>query len=316
MKYASIDIGSNTVLLLIASYNSQGEIKPLVEKAEITRLGEKLDTSGTLLPEAMDRNLAVLRQFTELCHRNEVSRISCVGTEALRRAKNSQEFVQKVEEVCGFRVEVIPGKKEAELAYVSALSDFGTVYTNLVVVDIGGGSTEVIWQKELKGNIARLQAVSIKMGSVRLTENHFKNDPPTAEEFENLKQAIQEKIDQELGALVLPNSPVTLIGLAGTLTTLSAMDQKLAVYDPQKIQGATLKRESLERLIEEMRNKNLEERKNIIGMEPKRADVLLAGALLLEALMKKFNARYVVVSDHGIRYGLFYQRFVVEDGKN
>src|SRR4030095_2029979 len=125
MNYASIDIGTNSVLLLIASMNSEGAIRPLVEKAEITRLGEKLDQNGNLSPEAMERTLKALRKYTDLCHRNQVERIACVGTDALRRAQNAHDFVQRVQENCGFRVEVIPGKKEAELAYLSAMLDLG-----------------------------------------------------------------------------------------------------------------------------------------------------------------------------------------------
>jgi exopolyphosphatase/guanosine-5'-triphosphate,3'-diphosphate pyrophosphatase len=313
MKFASIDIGSNTILLLIASISEEGAILPMVEKAEITRLGEKLDQSGTLLPEAMERTLKVLRQFTDLCHRNQVERIACVGTEALRRAQNSQEFVQQVSELCGFRVEIITGKKEAELAYLSALLDFSETYSNLVVVDIGGGSTEIIWQKEVQGDVARLQMVSMKMGSVRLTENFLKNDPVLNGEFEELAALIDERLSHDLDSLAPPSPPLALIGLAGTVTTLSAIDQKLSPYNPHKIQGATLGHEALKRLIEEMKNKNLEERKQMVGMEPKRADVLLAGAAILEAVMRKFKTDQVIVSDHGIRFGLFYQKFVAEE---
>ncbi|MFO1519941.1 MAG: Ppx/GppA phosphatase family protein [bacterium] len=310
MKVASIDIGSNTVLLLIAKVRQDGDIEPLVEKAEITRLGEKLDANGVLLPEAMDRTLKALLKFTDLCHRNQVERIACVGTEALRRANNSQEFVNKVQELCGFRVEVIPGKKEAELAYLSALLDFGETYPNLVVVDIGGGSTEMIWQKEILGDTARLQMVSMKMGSVRLTENYLPNDPVLNGEYGQLVTVIEERLHNDLSPLTLPDGPLTLIGLAGTVTTLSAIDQRLDPYDSKKIQGASLTYAGLSRIVEEMKSKPLEERKRMVGMEPKRADVLLAGAAILEAVMRKFKADHVIVSDHGIRYGLLYQKFV------
>jgi exopolyphosphatase/guanosine-5'-triphosphate,3'-diphosphate pyrophosphatase len=313
MKFASIDIGSNTILLLIASISEEGAIQPLVEKAEITRLGEKLDQNGTLSAEAMERTLKVLRQFTDLCHRNQVERIACVGTEALRRAQNSQEFVQQVAETCGFRVEVITGKKEAELAYLSALLDFSETHSNLVVVDIGGGSTEIIWQKEVQGDVARLQMVSMKMGSVRLTENFLKNDPVQNGEYEELTTLIDERLTHDLDSLAPPSPPLALIGLAGTVTTLSALNQKLQPYDSSRIQGATLTHEALKGLIQEMKTKNLDERRQMVGMEPKRADVLLAGAAILEAVMRKFKTDQVIVSDHGIRFGLFYQKFVAEE---
>src|SRR5262245_14485669 len=231
MNYASIDIGTNSVLLLIATLGPEGEIRPLIEKAEITRLGEKLDLHGTLLPEAMDRTLKVLRQYTDLCHRNQVERIACIGTDALRRAQNTQEFLQRIQDTCGFRVDVIPGKKEAELAYLSAMLDFGDIYPNLVVVDIGGGSTEVIWRKEVLEDTARLQIISMRMGSVRLTEAYLKNDPILNGEFDTMMQTIEEKLAKDVGSLEFPEPPVTLIGVAGTVTTLSSIDQRLETYD-------------------------------------------------------------------------------------
>jgi exopolyphosphatase/guanosine-5'-triphosphate,3'-diphosphate pyrophosphatase len=309
MNFASIDIGSNTLLLLIASLSPEETIRPLIEKAEITRLGEKLDSNGTLQPEAMERTLKVLRQFTDLCHRNEVERIACVGTDALRRAHNANEFAHRVQQLCGFKVEIIPGKKEAELAYLSAMLDFGDIYSNLVVLDIGGGSTEIIWRKEILEDAERLQMFSMKMGAVRLTEHFVRNDPITDKEYNALVQAVEERLT-DLDPLPPPPSPITLVALAGTVTTLSAIHQKLTPYDPQKIQGSRFTYGALKEVIDELKNKNLEERKKMPGMEPKRADVLLAGAVILEAVMRKFKIDHVIVSDHGIRYGLFYQRFV------
>lgn len=316
MHYATIDIGSNTVLLLIASIGKEGEIIPLLEKAEITRLGQSQSQSPAdasfraLHPEAMERTLKVLRQYTDLCHRNQVEGIACVGTEALRRAYNSNTLVRQIEESCGFKVEIIPGKKEAELAYLSAMLDFREVYPNLVVVDIGGGSTELIWETETTESRAKLQMISMKMGSVRLTERFIRTDPVSSEEFDYLSDLIETKLNEDLSILPLPKHPLTLIGLAGTVTTLSSIAQKLKTYDSKKVQGSTLTLSQLEKTIEELKKKNLEEKKQIVGIEPKRADVLLAGAMILEAVMKKFKAKQVVVSDHGIRYGLFYQRFM------
>ncbi len=310
MNFASIDIGSNSILLLIATVTAEGKIRPLVEKAEITRLSEKMNESGEICQEAMERSLKVLRKYTDLCHRNQVDRIACIGTEALRRAKNAQEFVQKVANLCGFKVEIISGTKEAELAYLSAMLDFGEKHSNLVVLDIGGGSTELIWQTEHNGDTAKLQTLSMKMGSVRLTEEFLKTDPVTQAEYAALRQQIDEKLNHHFNSLGIPSAPLTLVGLAGTVTTLSAIDQKLVPYDPEKIQGASLTQSSLREILRKLKEKNLEEKKQITGMEPKRADVLLAGAAILDCVMSKLGADHLIVSDRGIRYGLFYQRFV------
>ena len=269
-----------------------------------------MNESGIINPEAMERSLKVLRKYTDLCHRNGVDRIVCIGTEGLRRAKNAQDFVQKVGELCGFKVESISGTKEAELAYLSALLDFGENHENLVVLDIGGGSTELIWQTEQNGSITKLQTLSMKMGSVRLTEEFLKSDPVSQSEYAALRQCIDDKLKNHFSSLQIPTKPMTLVGLAGTVTTLSSLDQKLPVYDSDKIQGAKLSQNSIKDLIRKLKEKNLEERKKMTGMEPKRADVLLAGASILDCVMSALGVEELIVSDRGIRYGLFYQRFV------
>lgn len=310
MNFASIDVGSNSILLLIATVTSEGKIRPLLEKAEITRLSEKMNENGEITPKAMERSLKVLRKYTDLCHRNQVDRIACIGTEALRRAKNAQDFVQKVADICGFKVEIISGTKEAELAYLSAMLDFGEKYPNLVVLDIGGGSTELIWQTEQNGDTTKLQTLSMKMGSVRLTEELIKTDPITQAEYVELRQQIDDKLHHHFNSLGTPLPPLTLVGLAGTVTTLSAIDQKLNPYDPEKIQGALLTQHVLKEILRKLKERTLEEKKKMTGMEPKRADVLLAGAAILDCVMTKLGLDQLIVSDRGIRYGLFYQRFV------
>src|SRR3990167_7126239 len=215
MHFATIDIGTNTVLLLIASIGKKGEIIPLLEKAEITRLGQNPNPSNenlkTLHPDAIERTLKVLRQYTDLCHRNQVQGIACIGTEALRRASNSNQLVKEVEELCGFKIEIVPGKKEAELAYLSAMLDFREKYPNLVVGDIGGGSTEIIWETESSESKAKLQMVSMKIGSVRLTQRFVKQDPITLEEFKVLSKTGDEKLKQDLSTLPFPKHPLTVI---------------------------------------------------------------------------------------------------------
>lgn len=309
MNFATIDVGSNSILLLIATITPDGKIRPLIEKAEITRLSEKMNDRGLISPEAMERTLKVLRKYTDLCHRNQVDRIVCIGTEGMRRAKNAQDFVQKVLDLCGFKLEIISGTKEAELAYLSAMLDFGEQYSNLVVLDIGGGSTEVIWQTEQNGNTAKLQTISMKMGSVRLTEEFLIADPVVQNEYLAMRQYIDEKLRNHFSNLQAPNPPMNLVGLAGTVTTLSAIDQKLSPYDSDKIQGALLSHASLKEILRKLKDRSIEERKKMLGMEPKRADVLLAGATILDCVMTQLGVHELIVSDRGIRYGLFFQRF-------
>ncbi|MBF0491843.1 MAG: Ppx/GppA family phosphatase [Deltaproteobacteria bacterium] len=315
MKIASIDLGSNSVILLVAEFSEDGKIRPLFEKCEITRIGENLSKTGRLSTEAMDRTMEQLRKYTALAHKHQVERILCIATEALRRAENSQEFVQRVQKNCGFKVEIISGLKEARLAYLSAYFDFKKKYSNLVVLDIGGGSTELIWKISSEKSNNRIRTLSMKLGSVRLTEEIVKQDPISKEEFLLLKANIKQKLDSDLENIELPQAPFELIGLAGTLTTLSQIDQKLLQFDSQKIQGVVLSLNSLENIIEELKNKTIAERCQIIGMESKRADVILAGACILEGVLKRLKIDRVVVSDRGIRYGILYDRFMTKKGE-
>ncbi len=309
MKIASIDLGSNSVILLIAEFSADGKINPLFEKCEITRVSEGLSTTGKMSQEAMDRTMEVLRKYTALALKHQVERIICIATEGLRRAQNSQEFIERVQKNCGFKIEIITGLKEAQLAYLSAHYDFKKKYPALLVLDIGGGSTELIWKIEFEKSKNRIRSLSMRMGSVRLSEEIVKNDPISEEEFLLLKTNIQKKLDRDLDNIQLPEEAFELIGLAGTVTTLSQIDQKLSAFDSEKIQGAVLTLNSIEKIIEELKNKTIAERCEMIGMEPKRADVLLAGACILEAVLKKFKLNHVTVSDRGIRYGILYDRF-------
>lgn len=307
MKIASIDLGSNSLLLLIAEVSEYGEITPLLEKCEIVRLGENLSETGKLSDAAMNRAMDVLRKYTALAHQHQVEKIICIATEAMRRAQNSRDFVKRVQKNCGFKIEIIPGSREAELAYLSAYADFHPKYPELVVLDIGGGSTEIIWK--IPQEKSKLRTLSLKMGSVRLTEEWIQQDPVSEEEFCRLQKAIEMKLEQDLQGLEMPQAPFQLIGLAGTLTTLSQIDQKLPQFDSEKIQGAILKLENLQKIIQELKSKSIEERCQMIGMEPKRADVLLAGACILKAILEKLKLQEVVVSDRGIRYGALLQGF-------
>jgi exopolyphosphatase/guanosine-5'-triphosphate,3'-diphosphate pyrophosphatase len=292
---AAIDIGTNAVLLLIAEWRRQ-KLKILRDEARITRLGEGLHNQPLFLPEAQERTFRVLKEYKDLCGSLNVKEIAAVGTAAFRKARNAPDFIARVEKELGFRIEIISGEDEARLSYLSVETDFPQ-YKNLIALDIGGGSTEIIWKEG---------AVSLDLGAVVLTERIVKHDPPTEDEIEALVKEI-DRVIASVGAGFKP-AP-TLVGLAGSVTTLSAIKQKLAVWDGARVQGSILTSADLEEMIALFRRTTNEERRSIVGMVRGREDTILAGTLILKKVMEKLGVEEVTVSDRGLRYGLFYQRW-------
>jgi exopolyphosphatase/guanosine-5'-triphosphate,3'-diphosphate pyrophosphatase len=227
-----------------------------------------------------------------------------VGTSALRDAQNSAEVQARIQTELGLVVRVISGEEEAAYSFLAVRSGLHLPGREVLVIDIGGGSTEFI-----RGNDAGvLQAVSLNLGSVRLTEQFLHSDPVRGEECEKMIRVI----DQELAGLVnqwqTHNSALTLVGIAGTFTTLAAVEKKLLRYSHSEVHGRALTVAEVRRQVELFRSRTIAARKAIPGLEPKRADVILAGACLIERIMTLIDAEQVVVSDQGVRYGLLHER--------
>ncbi|MDO8643576.1 MAG: Ppx/GppA phosphatase family protein [bacterium] len=318
---AAIDIGTNTVLLLIANPSQppltsrggvpplgvrggQGELAIIYDEVRITRLGEQLHTTGRFSEQAMQRTFSALKEYKKICDEKKVSEIRAVGTAAFRKAENAVAFVQRVQKETGIKIKIISGEEEAALAYSSVKRDFGG---EVMALDIGGGSTEII---------SETTSISFPLGCVELTEKFFKLDPVTREEVERVYKMIDNILNKNVGATPCgcPNKegghgdpPLQhLIALAGTATTLSAINQKMKTWDPKKIQGSVIKKEALEKIIRTLVSKTVEERKKIIGMVPERSDLLLSGAMILQKVMERLGVDKVTVSDRGVRYGLLY----------
>ena len=302
---ATIDIGTNSVLLLIIEQQADNSIKVLADVATICRLGQGIGQTGELAPEAMARTLATLKNYRAQCNQHNVSKMMAVGTQALRIASNAKTFLQQVQKELGFEIQVITGEREAELTWRAASTDFGK---DIVVVDIGGGSTEIIsCDRSLVRSFSRqkLESISLPIGTVVLTEQFCKSDPLTEDEFTQLKNFIDETVKNESTRAREYES--TLVATAGTATTLAAMHQKMAVYHPAQIHGSILPVSDLQKMIEELKTKTLEERKKISGLHPDRADVILSGAVLLEQLAQIFHCSEITISDRGVRWGLVYE---------
>jgi exopolyphosphatase/guanosine-5'-triphosphate,3'-diphosphate pyrophosphatase len=297
MNLATIDIGTNTTLLLVA--RTAPAVEVLTDRAEITRLGRGIGHDGALAPDAIARTLAVLRDYARLAHA-QGARIAAVGTEALRRAPNAAAFLGPAAEILGVPVEVIDGEREAALTFLAVTTSFADLGPGrLIVVDIGGGSTEIVLASDGKAGYR----VSLPLGSVRLTETYVRSDPPTAAE----QTAITAAIDAAIASVPLPAPPAALVGVAGTVTSLAAMSLELASYDPARVHGYRLSRADLARQVARLGAATQTERERMIGLDPRRADVILAGALILDRIAAAAGAAEIRVSDRGIRWGLLYE---------
>ena len=296
MRAATIDIGTNSVLLLVAD-SEGGALRPVLERATVTRLGEGVDRNRRLLDAACERTLACLSDYAGELRRLGVTSLDAVGTSAMRDAEGGQEFVARAAAILGVTPRVIDGSEEARLTFGGALS--GLPPTGAVTVfDIGGGSTEIIVGNASPREIR--EAVSLNIGSVRLFERHVRSDPPSAREL----QSVQRDIALALADAPKPEPKATLVGVAGTVTQLAALELELTTYDSTRVHGHTLTRNAVERLAQQLASLSLAERRALPGMEPARADVLVVGSAIALAVLQWSGAAELVVSDRGVRWGL------------
>jgi exopolyphosphatase/guanosine-5'-triphosphate,3'-diphosphate pyrophosphatase len=296
---ASIDIGTNTILLLIAEVG-EGEINPLFEMETVVRLGENLQKTGVISSQAMDRGLQTLTQYLKQCQVWEVQKLFAVGTSALREAKNSEVFLRLVKEKLNLSIEVISGEEEAQLSFLAVAKDLQEQEKSILVVDVGGGSTEFI----LGGGDQISRWISLPLGSVRFTEEFLHSDPVQEEEWQKMKQEIRKLL------INIPHSeePLSMVAVGGTATTLASVEQGLEDFIAERIHHFVLEKEALKNQLLLYRTKTIEERKRIPGLPMARADVILAGAAILYLTMGEVKCPSVLISCHGVRYGLVYKR--------
>lgn len=296
-RYAAIDIGTNSVLLLVAE-RRDGRFVAVAERAEITRLGRGVDRTGALSPEGMEATLRCLESYASEARSLGAQKIATTATSAARDASNGATFLEQARTRAGLTVEIISGDEEAELSFAAARADFGT--GPLVVLDIGGGSTELIYGA---GEVQYRR--SFDMGSVRLTERFITAHPVPAAE----RDAVRAHLQQAFSTLPPPPLNARLIGIAGTVTTLYAVRHQVDPYDAAAVHGRDLSRAELADLSTALCAASLEERRRMPGLQPGRADVICAGALILEAAMDRLRAGTCTVSDRGVRWGLLARRF-------
>lgn len=299
MRFASIDVGTNSVLLLVAERDAQGRFTQVVERAEITRLGKGVDRSRTLSAEGLEATVAVLEAYAKEARALGAERIVASATSAARDASNGHELLSLAKSRAGVDIEVISGDEEARLSFASAVADFGRGGP-VVAIDIGGGSTEVV-VGDAKGGVKFRH--SFDVGSVRLTERFVKSDPPTAE-----RAAVEAYLKQVLASVPAPPPGATVVGIAGTVTTVCAVGRAIEPYDATRVHGATLSRDEVHAVADRLWSMPLEQRRTLPGLQPKRADVIPSGAQVLVAVLDALGAESVTVSDRGLRWGLLVDR--------
>lgn len=297
MRIAAIDIGTNTVLLLVADVSEKGEIETLAYEQRLPRLGRGVDEQNKISRDAMQAVAKVLMEYKAIYTSFNVEKVIPCGTSALRDADNRNQFIAHIKATTGLHVDVLSGEEEALLTYRGALSGVPELDKKATVIDIGGGSTEVI-----VGNSRSIHArLSLDIGSVRLTERYLKQSPPDTDEVEHTIRAVQLEFDQlsdfEFGG-------TTLVGVAGTVTTAAALAQGLTSFDLSKIAGYRLSKDSVSWVYRILRMKKAKQIRELSDVTEGRADVLFGGVLVLREFMQRFKFDQIITSERGVRYGL------------
>jgi exopolyphosphatase/guanosine-5'-triphosphate,3'-diphosphate pyrophosphatase len=300
-RYAAIDVGTNSVLLLVAERDARGRFQAVEEHAEITRLGRGVDATRALAPQAIEETLAVVERFVKTARAAGAEGVVISATSAARDATNGPVFLAQGKERTGLPLEILSGDEEARLSFASAFADFGGAGP-LTMVDIGGGSTEIVLG-DAHGDISFRKSYDV--GAVRLTERHLHDDPPAPSELGAVRSALRKAFKD------LPKATpgAVLVGIAGTVTTIFSVHAGLATWDPERVHGAQMSRAEVEATVARLAALPTAKRRAVPGLQPRRADVIVAGGLVLEGVMKALGLETLRVSDRGLRWGLLAERF-------
>ncbi len=296
-KRAAIDIGTNTILLLIADVEGCS-IQPLVDEVRVVRLGQGVDSDGVFHPDAMKRAKSCFQEYADLLKKHHVTDCRAAATSGSRDAKNSREFFDEMELILGFEIEVISGEREAELSFNGALCSKENP-DNYAIIDIGGGSTEFVCRNS-NGDFVR---ESFDLGCVRMKERFLATDPATDSEVDSVRRYVREVFSKN-SSIWSAISQKDLVGVAGTATYLSAANLNLPHFDVEKVDNSVLTLLEIQALAARLTPMTSEERLGIGGMDEGRADVIVGGAVILEEALRAANLSELTISVRGLRFGL------------
>ena len=292
---ATIDVGTNAMLLLVARREKNRRLLTLIDRSTITRFGRGVSIKQRLDPANVDNALRVFRDYVEQARAGGAAVVRAVGTSALRGAQNADDFLRPAEEILGAPVEVISGRREAELTFRGSVEGIDLPAEEVTVFDIGGGSTEIV--RGARGQVR--EAVSLDVGSVSLFEQHIPDDPPPPQQIAAVRDEIRRVLD---ATRVQPTK--TLVGIAGTVTTVATLLRGIDPYDPDRVHGQRVSADEIAALAERLTGMTTAQRRRLPGIEVGRADVIAAGVLLLLGIIEHAGASELVVSNGGVRVGL------------
>lgn len=301
VRYAVIDVGTNSVKLHIGEQHTDGTWSRVVDRADVTRLGEGLADRGEIQPGPMDRTADAIAGMVDEARAQDVLAIAAAGTAGMRMAANREAVVARFRERAGIDVEVVSGEEESRLAYLAAKAGVGLADGSAVVFDTGGGSTQFTFGK---GNEVE-ERFSVDVGAVRYTERFGLDGVVESAVVEEALAAISVDLDR----IDDRSKPDALIAMGGAVTNLAAISHAMADYDPDIVQGTVLAVGEIDRQIELFRSRDAEARRSIVGIQPARAEVILAGACVVRTVMRKLGCSELTVSDRGLRHGLLRERF-------
>jgi exopolyphosphatase/guanosine-5'-triphosphate,3'-diphosphate pyrophosphatase len=300
-RYAVIDAGTNSIKFHIGERDVSGQWRTVVDRAELTRLGEGLAQQGVIIDAALERTAAAIAGMVDEAKQHGVRAIAAVGTAGLRIAANGNEVVAALQARTGVAIEVISGEEEGRLAYVAAKAGLGLSQGSLVVFDTGGGSSQFTFGHDAIVD----ERFSVDVGAVRYTERYGLDHAVSPEVLREAMAAISADLARIDGRPV----PDALVAMGGAVTNITAVSHRLATYDPTVVQGSVLDRAEIDRQIELYRSLDADARRTLVGLQPKRAEVILAGACIVRTVMEKLGKTSFAVSDRGLRHGVLAERF-------
>jgi len=299
-RIAAIDCGTNSIRLLVADA-IDGRLVDVHREMRIVRLGEGVDRTGELAPQAIERTRAALAEYAATIRELDARRVRMVATSASRDARNREDFVAMVRATLGSDPEVVSGDEEAALSFAGAVGTLPDVTGPVLLADVGGGSTELVAGSP--SGPGELRASSVDIGSVRMTERHFHHDPPTADEIDAVVADVRAALARARASVPLHDSDV-LVGVAGTNTTIAAIALGLTEYRPEVIHGARMTADEVADVTDRLLRATHDERAAIPVLHPGRVDVIAAGALIVRTLVEVTEVAAMIVSEHDILDGI------------